>query len=229
MATNEQLFTALRGSLSDEGARVLEKNYEPRKALLKPKPVKMPKIQPEPVELAMLDDGGGGSSSMAPAKGRTAISRKARTATPEPRLRFSSQSYETMYAIITDTYNDSLRLRGEVARQARGSFNISVGMFVLGGVVILGGATMIALGKNLVGALSSVVGVIFEVAGARVMKLRRECMAELRRKDADLDKLNRAKVQYALLLEIKDEQKRNDILQELIRSVNGSKPRSAAS
>ena len=69
------------------------------------------------------------------------------------------------------------------------------------------------------GVLSSVVGSISSIIGGTIIKLYKDTNDRMDKLNADLFTLNSVKVQYAMILKINNEKKRDVELSRLIQSI----------
>jgi len=126
---------------------------------------------------------------------------------------------DDVYYVISNTYETLCHFRKERERQAKNSFNVALSLVIVGVLVVFGGVLLL-FKKNIVeGVLSSTVGSISSIIGSTIIKLYKETNDRMDKLNANLSTLNYAKVQYALILKIKDEKKRDIELGLLVKSI----------
>ena len=126
---------------------------------------------------------------------------------------------DNVYYIISNTYETLCNFRKERERQAKNSFNIALSLVIVGVLIVFVGVFLL-FKKNIVeGVLSSTVGSISSIIGGTIIKLYKDTNDRMDKLDANLSTLNYAKVQYALILKINDEKKRDVELSMLIKSI----------
>ena len=126
---------------------------------------------------------------------------------------------DDVYFIISSTYETLCDFRKERERQAKNSFNVALSLVIVGVLIVFGGVFLL-FKKNIVeGVLSSTVGSISSIIGGTIIKLYKDTNDRMDKLNANLSTLNYAKVQYALILKINDEKKRDIELSMLIKSI----------
>jgi len=126
---------------------------------------------------------------------------------------------DNVYYIISSTYETLCEFRKERERQAKNSFNVALSLVIVGVLIVFGGVFLL-FKKNIVeGVLSSTVGSISSIIGGTIIKLYKDTNDRMDKLDANLSTLNYAKVQYALILKINDEKKRDVELSALVKSI----------
>jgi hypothetical protein len=126
---------------------------------------------------------------------------------------------DDIYCVISNTYETLCNFRKERERQAKNSFNVALTLVIVGVLIVFGGVFLL-FKKNIVeGVLSSTVGSISSIIGGTIIKLYKDTNDRMDKLDANLSTLNYAKVQYALILKINDEKKRDVELSMLIKSI----------
>ena len=135
------------------------------------------------------------------------------------RVEVKNEFNDDVYYIISSTYETLCNFRKERERQAKNSFNVALSLIIVGVLVVFGGVFLL-FRKNIVeGVLSSVVGSISSIIGGTIIKLYKDTNDRMDKLNADLFTLNSAKVQYAMILKINNEKKRDVELSKLIQSI----------
>jgi len=126
---------------------------------------------------------------------------------------------DDVYSVISSTYETLCDFRKERERQAKNSFNVALSLVIVGVLIVFGGVFLL-FKKNIVeGVLSSTVGSISSIIGGTIIKLYKDTNDRMDKLNTNLSTLNYAKVQYALILKINDEKKRDVELSMLIKSI----------
>ena len=138
----------------------------------------------------------------------------------QPRSVEAKDDYnDDVYCIISSTYETLCDFRRERERQAKNSFNVALSLVIIGVLIVFGGIFLF-FKKNIVeGLLSSTVGSISSIIGGTIIKLYKDTNDRMDKLNANLSTLNYVKVQYALILKINDEKKRDVELSMLIKSI----------
>jgi len=126
---------------------------------------------------------------------------------------------DDVYYVISSTYETLCNLKRERERQAKNSFNVALSLIVVGVLVVFGGVFLLFRKNILEGVLSSVVGSISSIIGGTIIKLYKDTNDRMDKLNADLFTLNSVKVQYAMILKINNEKKRDVELSRLIQSI----------
>ena len=129
---------------------------------------------------------------------------------------------DNVYFIISNTYETLDIFRKERERQAKISFNVALSLIIIGVLIVFGGVFLLFKKNILEGVLSSTVGSISSILGGTIIKLYKDTNDRMDKLNANLSILNYAKVQYALILKINDEKKRDIELSKLIKSLRST-------
>jgi hypothetical protein len=134
----------------------------------------------------------------------------------------SEIKYETdddIYNIISSTYDTLIKLKAERDRQAKNSFNAALSMIISGILIVFVGVYLLFRKNITEGVLSSAIGAVSNIIGGTIMKFYKDTNNRMDGINKDLFTLNTVKVQYALALKIKDIEKRDNELSDLIKSI----------
>lgn len=129
------------------------------------------------------------------------------------------KSDDDVYNIISSTYDTLIKLKAERDRQAKNSFNAAFYMIISGILIVFGGVFLLFRKNITEGALTSAIGAISNIIGGTIMKFYKDTNNRMDGINKDLFTLNTAKVQYALVLKIRDNDKRDNELSDLIKSI----------
>jgi hypothetical protein len=129
------------------------------------------------------------------------------------------QTDDDIYNIISSTYDTLIKLKAERDRQSKNSFNAALSMIISGILIVFVGVYLLFRKNITEGVLSSSIGAVSNIIGGTIMKFYKDTNNRMDGINKDLFTLNTAKVRYALVLKIKDNDKRDNELSDLIKSI----------
>lgn len=129
------------------------------------------------------------------------------------------QTDDDIYNIISSTYDTLIKLKAERDRQSKNSFNAALSMIISGILIVFVGVYLLFRKNITEGVLSSSIGALSNIIGGAIMKFYKDTNNRMDGINKDLFTLNTAKVRYALVLKIKDNDKRDNELSDLIKSI----------
>ncbi len=135
----------------------------------------------------------------------------------------STNSKDEIYLIIEDVYQTLSYVRLERERQAKGTYNLSIALIISGAVIVFSGILLLFKNKLTSGSLTSGVGAMTTLIGRNILKFYKETNDRMDSINNDLFMLNTIKVQYAIILRISDEHRKNQALDNLISSISNIK------